>query len=277
MTFKTKTTFILCFLMLAIGFQSCKKDKDPSGSEQVVPVYDGEYIGKWTLKGSGQIYSIELLGNARYIVQLNYGARKIKNQSPINSPVAFPINAKSASSLVKLGTYKVEGDKIILIGFGIIGDMKFTEKEFHFSFAVNENSAGKDMVATKNAPAISESDKTNLLCQTWKISKVTKAANLTQEKLDMIAMLFGSTDDKQIQSVYSGSTILFSRAGTYLTLYPTGDAVLSEWKWHNSEETVMQYSHMGWTEPVPTTAQIKNLTAGTVEIHDALLIFYLTK
>lgn len=275
MNSKIKTTLILCLLTFAIGIQSCKKDKDPEG--KVTPVIEGEFIGKWIINDAkSQIYSIELLNDAHYVVELNYAVGKVSNV--VYGPAKLLNNGKAASSLIRFGTYRKEGDKIILEGLGIIGDMEFTEKEFHFSFAANENAAGTALIATKNAPAISESDRTNLLCQTWDITRVTKAPNMTEEQLNTLLMTAGTTDDNTLTGIYKGSNVLFSRAGTYLTLYPTGLSYLSSWRWANSQETEVEYTHVGWSDPANIgKVTIGNLTSKTVELRNEYLIFYLTK
>ncbi len=262
--------------VIAVGLHSCKKDKDPE--EKVIPIVEGEFIGKWIIKDAkSQIYSVELLNDAHYLIELNYAFGKV-NTSTTFGPAQFLNNAKAASSLIRFGTYRVEGDKIILEGFGIIGDMEFTEAEFHFSFSAKENATGTALIATKFGDTISESDKTNLLCQTWDITRVTKAPNMTEEQLNYLLMNIGTTDDNTLTSMYKGSNVLFSRAGTYLSLYPTGLSYLSSWRWANSQEKEIEYTHSGWSDPANIgKVTIANLTSKTVELRNEYLIYYLTK
>ena len=91
-----------------------------------------------------------------------------------------------------------------------------------------------NFVAGKSDEPISSSSRTDMLCRTWIIQKVTDADG--NEIYD---------DDD-----FLGSIVLFSKAGTYLVLYggEGGEAGLSEWKWANSEQTKLYYSWDNWED-----------------------------
>jgi hypothetical protein len=234
---------------------SCKKDKEETKQEITNP----NLIGKWNISDKKSAYSsIEFTSDKDYIIVTNEEAGGGKLNTGINLKTHFGNtllssfkNAKTNLSQVHYGTFKMEGNKITLSGFGLINVISLTEEEFHFSFTIQSTGNTNEYVASKTKNPISSSTKTDLFCRTWIIEKVTMdIANLDEEEIEFYEDIYGpewvSLLEEEINQIV-GSVVLFSKAGTYLVIIDD-EAFLSEWKWKNSSENEFYYSHDNWED-----------------------------
>jgi hypothetical protein len=160
-------------------------------------------------------------------------------------------------SPIHYGTYTINGNVITLSGFGVLNIILITVEEFTFSFTLTADGETGEYTANLSAPPISESARTKMLCKAWQID----ALDIDEDSI--------SDDDRQRYIDYYGpdwkdslilkeneelgligTTVLFSRAGTYLVMYAKEDseAGLAEWKWANGEETAFYYSWHNWND-----------------------------
>jgi hypothetical protein len=155
---------------------------------------------------------------------------------------------------VYTGKYTISNTKITLEGFGVIEVKSFSDEEFSFSLKLSDSDNSYNFQAVKLENTITSSTRTELLCRYWKIAKVS---NSTYN--DMI-----------------GIGVLFSKAGTYLVTYKDGSSALAEWKWKNTEQTILQYSWDQWNQlGTSGEVQIQDLAASSLKIVESGLTFEL--
>jgi hypothetical protein len=254
-----------CFSLLATGiiFSGCNdKEDNPTN------VTTNTISAKWEILDSKSPYaSFEFNKDGNYIVVENDVATKSSTKASIRNSLfksnSIKIQRTSSSesnlSPIHFGNYKIEGNKIILSGFGLIEVISISQEEFSFSFTLEATGVKNSFVASKSAEPISTSSKTEMLCRTWILNKVV--------------------GDEEMSDEIAGSIVLFSKAGTYLVLYggEGGEAGLSEWKWANKEETSIYYSWDNWQEDwQDNIVLIKELSSTTLKIQEDDLIYELT-
>jgi hypothetical protein len=205
---------------------------------------------KWEISNADIPYSsFEFTTDDVYIVIEKTISRNIHssrsvfgNNSDENKQTIRERAAESNLSPVHTGRYEIDGDKIILEGFGLVNIISITAEEFNFSFKLEKSDKTYDIKAARVEDSINESSRTKMLCRAWKVEKVSDP-----EENEMI-----------------GYGVLFSRAGTYLVTYNDGTAGLAEWKWMNTEETKLQYSWDNWRNS--GSVEITELTATKLSI-----------
>jgi len=214
---------------------------------------------KWEISDNNSPYSsFEFTTDNVYIVteNINHVSNKIHNSRSVlaknsdeNLTIRFSeVRAATPTgsnlSPIHTGKYRIDGDNIILEGFGMLNIISLTAEEFIFSFKLENSGNAYEYHAEKAVNTVNESSRTDMLCRFWKFVKV-------------------SNPDYKHQIGYG---VLFSKAGTYLVTYKDGSAGLSEWKWANKEETIIQYSWNNWQ--YYGTAQISELTATKLKLID---------
>lgn len=235
-------TKLFLSLFLVSAFVACDNDDDNNNDDN--DTLKNTISAKWEIADSNSPYaSFEFNTDGNYIVVENDMENVLKtksNQKSENSvfksgKISSMRSSKSESNLfpIHFGTYKIEGNTIILSGFGLIEVTSITSEEFTFSFTLESTGEKNSFVAGKSEEPISSSSRTDMLCRTWVLEKITEDGKIIEDEDDMI-----------------GSIVLFSKAGTYLVLYggEGGEAGLSEWKWANSQETKLYYSWSNWEE-----------------------------
>jgi len=282
-----KKVIYLLSLVFVITFASCKKDN--GGNDNSVSV--NTISAKWEISDSNSPYaSFEFNKDGNYIVLNNDVGMNLRSVSAKSKASLFKINILKAVSMrssesseesnlspIHFGTYKIDGDKIILEGFGVINVISITADEFTFSFTLTSTGETGNFIANKSAEPISSSTRTEMFCRTWVVKSLT-----------IDGKVFTSNDDVIANGVYTdfyviGSIVLFSRAGTYLVLYggEGGEAGLSEWKWANTKETQLYYSWENWTDDwsdnIVTINKLSNSSLDMQEaVDDGYWIYHLT-
>ena len=258
-------------------FVSCDKDNE-NGSDNGVSV--NTLSAKWEISDNNSPYaSFEFNKDGNYIVVENDFETNLRSLSTSSKKSLFKSNiskvvsmrsSQSNLSSIHFGTYKIEGNKIILSGFGLMEVISITNEEFSFSFTLEATGEKNSFVAGKSDEPISSSSRTNMLCRTWYCEKITFTENALE--LEEIELL------EEMAEEMTGMTILLSKAGTYLCLYTNEEAGLAEWKWANEEETQFYFSWENWTEDLDemSIATINQLNVNSLEVQDYFFIYHLT-
>jgi hypothetical protein len=261
----TKNLIYLLVFAFVFAFASC--DKGPSGGGSSSGVSINAISAKWEILDSNSPYaSFEFNKDGNYIVVENVEAYWKSSGTNLKNSLIKSLNfgnattriSKSESGLssVHFGTYRIEGNKIILLDFGVINVITITDKEFSFSLTLDTTGETEDFVAGKSDEPIESTNRTDMLCRTWVLEKLTYEG----------------------ETFYSDAiTVLFSRAGTYLVSYVyEGETGLSEWKWANSQETQLYYSWDNWTDDWNNNiVTITELTNTSLVIDEDGMISYL--
>ncbi|MDR0873060.1 MAG: hypothetical protein LBN27_06280 [Prevotellaceae bacterium] len=305
--------YLLCLMLLPLlAFVSCDKDKDEdkkqkedntevtdddenNGKTQNTPAINA----KWEISDPASPYtSFEFTKDGNYIVvekQEPMAARAKKQTTaksflpPLQNSAARKASTTADSNLspVHFGTYTIDGNKIILSGFGVIDIIDITAEEFNFSFTLEETGETAVYVANKSTEPISTSSRTDMFCRTWKIDSISVNTN-TISLIDSIIFYQQYGDDwlekyieaemndkREHQSEVFNATVLFSKAGTYLVLYTNGESGLSEWKWTNEEQTDIYYSWDNWENNWENSIVHIELNNSTLKLFDNEYIFHL--
>jgi len=262
----TKNSIYLLVFAFVFTCVSCNKDNNNNESSSDLTV--NTLSAKWDILDSNSPYaSFEFNKDGNYIVVENDSA-DLRSLSTNSKSTLFKNNTVRAASTrssdsnlspIHFGTYQIEGNNIILSGFGLIEVISITAEEFVFSFTLEETGDQHGFVAGKSDEPISSSDRTNMLCRTWIIEHCTIGGENFEEGI-------------------VGSIVLFSKAGTYLVLYEGagGVAGLSEWKWANQEETKLYYSWANWTDNWSNNVvTITDLTTTNLVIQEGYITWYL--
>jgi hypothetical protein len=291
--------FIYAVLLGGMGLTAVSCDNDNGDDGQTLS--PNTISAKWEIAGSTSKYAFfEFNRDGNYIVVERVEEEKyavLKSSVGRNSPCSLfqktvtrkaSTRASSDSGLspIHFGTYKIEGDKIILSGFGIIDVISFTAEEFTFSFTLEATGKSETYVANKAADPISSTSRTDMFCRTWRLEKITIDESDVSEEVKKHYIEKYGTDwkteaEKKETEENAGLIVLFSKAGTYLVLYAYDDADeeagLSEWKWANKEETEIYYSWDNWEDNwTENIVQVKDLNNSTLKIQEGGFLYHLT-
>jgi len=269
------TSIVLTSLTFVTCLSSCNNDDDNNSSAVPNTLTADQIVGKWVISDSSSPYaSFEFTEDGRYIVVENTAgttseSAKSSLLKPENTKTAGRLSAKDVppdptpvpvpSYIVPIspdnfhyGTYTIEGNTIILSGFGMIeAAAPLADGNFEFSFKL-EATGETNTFAARQASPFSSSAKTELLCsKAWVFQRVTGGE-------------FPFTD------LTNGPVVLFSKTGSYLVLQSgdSDEAVLGEWRWADGSETAFYYSgRSGIDSPDAQTEIIDELTANSLVFH----------
>ena len=253
---------VILNLILMSVFVSCENEKNNDKDlDNDNDISINTISAKWEMSDSNSPYaSFEFNEDGYYIVVENSEAANLKaNSSPRLKEKLLKRNNKvsleSNLSPIHFGTYIIDGNNIILSGFGLIEVVSISNEEFTFSFILESNGEKNSFVAGKSEEPISPSNRTDMLCRTWEVDEVTIDINyLSDDVRERYKEKYGedwiNVLKKDRTAGSEGLILLFSKAGTYLVLYSgeERDAGLSEWKWVDKEETSIYYSWENWTD-----------------------------
>lgn len=291
------SNLLVCLTLFSMTL-SCKKDKETKEEERQEEERQEETInhpivGKWNISAAESPYSsIEFSRSGDYIIVSKEGAGggKLQTGNSSNNLLGKKRtasgNARTNSSPIHFGSYKIDGNKITLTGFGVIDVINLTEEEFHFSFTIQSTGNANEYIASKTQEPIMSSSRADMICKTWVLDKVTidvnsfdadEIAEFIEEDGPNWAAIWAQEETEDSK----GDIVLFSKAGTYLILYKNqeikDEAGLAEWKWTNSSENAFYYSWDNWTSPDWTddVAKINELTNSKLVINDDGLVYHL--
>jgi len=226
---KNKILMAIFLIALVFGMTACNNPDGTQGNNGGGIVSKETISGKWETSDSANS-TFEFTKDNVYIVVGNFGR---------------PASREATQQIyVYTGKYTISGTIITLEGFGVIEVKSFSDEEFSFSLKLTDSNEAYNFQSVKQENTIASSSRTNMLCRYWKIVNFSALDDLTEQLI--------------------GSFVLFSRAGTYLVTYNDGRTGLSEWKWKNTEQTILQYSWDHWE--YFGEVQIQNLTASSLKI-----------
>jgi hypothetical protein len=214
-------------MVLVFGMMVVGCDNGSTGSSGSGIVSKETISGKWEI-GDSSNSTFEFTTDNIYIVVGNFG-------QPTSRAVTQQV-------YVYTGKYTISDSKITLEGFGVIEVKSFSDEAFIFSLKLADSNESYNFQAIKQENTIASSSRTNLLCRYWKVVKVSDS---------------DFEDD-------IGKGVLFSKAGTYLVTFNDGTSGLAEWKWKNTEQTILQYSWDQWEDY--GEVQIQELTVSSFKL-----------
>jgi len=195
-------------LILGIAL-ACKKDDDEdtnnNNDSDVVNVEKSTVSAKWEVEGDSDYETFEFNESGTYVV--------VKN-----SP-----DKDTDEEIIILGTYLIDGNLLILSDFGIVKVISLNEEQISFSVKLEGETDYGDVLIGNRSDELPVSDKTTLLCRTWKV-KVMSGDTLPEDEQGFVT---------------------FFKSGTYITAW-AGDEV-AKWKWYDSNENSWCYS---WNEEI---------------------------
>lgn len=295
--FRAVVSWILILSAVWVLF-SCKKDDEPvSGIQKDAIVF------KWIFSESDAPYRfIEFTGDGSYVIQEKEQAGQEARVSGHRGTGIFSglngsgqsvgdlrnLRVSSNLSPVHFGNYRIEDDRIILSGFGLIEEVSFTSDEFSFSFAM-ESTGEKDWYVVKKATGVvASSARTKMLCRTWQIDQISFDLDMIPDDVaGLYEEVFGENWEeelpKEMTEEAKGSPVLFSQSGTYLVLgvnTETGEteAGLSEWKWEDTSETAIYYSWDNWTDEWESAVvRVEELTDANLVIKENAVRYHMSR
>ena len=217
---------LVLILIVASVFAACDKEND-NGKDVNVSV--NTMSAKWIISDKNSPYaSFEFTLEGNYIV---VGNKTTPRSGSVNSTLHPSIGPKTVNtrasefdeSPVYFGTYSINGNKISLASLGVMEVTNISDEDISFSFKTDATGTTSNYEAEKAAP-VSTSSKTDLLCRTWVVQRVSH----------------GGVDDPDDEII--GNTIIFSKSGTYLFPSDDGGVGLAKWRWANSAETAIHYT-----------------------------------
>lgn len=189
---------------------------------------------KWVVTGSTNGYeSFEFNKSGNYIIVVN------------------TTNKSTASQSVLFGTYTITDNNIIeLSNFGKITISSIENDQINFYIQLQDDPQNGMTIHAVRATEYGDTNRTELLCKTWKVVSINGES-------------VAGTEDEV--------TILFSLAGTYLVVRSDGESGMAQWKWKDSNESIMCYSWEG--EPTcngEEEVQILELTANSAKVLEVI-------
>jgi hypothetical protein len=286
MKMNKKLNFLMLFtsIFALTVMTSCSKDDESSNSDDALT---GDVLtkdnlntinAKWEISAPNSIYaSFEFHKDGNYIVTERdknpVSTASVRSSASMSSSESFLFGnskilgakkkdvatreseSETNPSPIHFGTYTIEGNTMILSGFGVLEAVSVTTEKFAFALTLEGTEKKEEYVASKVAELIPASTRTDMLCRSWKIQEQTIIEDLVpaDEKADYedeYGVKWKEELQKELDEELLGAIVLFSRAGTYLVL-PVGDESepeLAEWKWANEDETAFYYSWENWDE-----------------------------
>lgn len=238
-------------LLLSLCIVSCGSDDDSTnsggGGGNTEETAD---IALYTFTDTKAEYaSLELTEDSRYILVKNtaslYGM-PLRNEGMrvtcfSNAVKAMNTRASEFDSDVIVGKFTKSNDTYVLDGFGIA---TIVVKDKIVTVTIKENGKQEQTLnATVKTPTGKESDLTNKLCHTWKITKITSQSpegsfSATPEEWAMM-------DEDEAPVI-----VTMSKLGTYMPTCTDGSSDIAHWRWSNESKGIMQYS---WDYTATTT------------------------
>lgn len=186
---------------------------------------------KWIVGNSSEYESFEFNESGNYIVVENTTTKSTIDQ------------------IILFGTYKIINNRtIVLSGFGTLTISKINENSISFSIQLASNPDNEIVINASKQEEMESSNNTDLLCRTWELISI---------------------NEEDVAGTENETTVLFSKAGTYLVAYSDGGSGIAQWKWKDEAETQFFYS---WEE-IPVWdedhyVEIIELTNSTLKIHE---------
>ena len=279
---KGKVFITLMSLFIMTILTSCHSDIE--NNDETITLLKA----KWKISDLNSVYaSFEFTKDGNFIVVENGTNANIRTVydnksffSPQNTNVSIKMGTKASSSKltpVHFGTFQIDGNTINLPDFGTIIVTSISAEEFSFSFTLAATGKKWNFITNK-AQELTQSKRTEMLCRTWTINKVTiDEALLPEADKNWYEYQYGQNWKVEAEKEFLGTVVLFTEAGTYLISYADKDSktALSWWKWANKEETAIIYSEDNWQDNWQgNNGLIKELTGTTFKMQEKASISY---
>lgn len=208
------------FLLLATAL--CIVSCNSKNNEPENPNTDGLILDeKWILTDNETYNSFEFTESGDYIVEYAHTGGAVGAPEQL-----IPAkNTTKASIIVPAiyGKYTSDGDNaIIMEDFGRIEVISSENGEVEFSLTL-EGEEIPEVLASTIVEPMAASTKTDLLCRKW-----------------VFESLGGDYDQEPDEDI--PSTVIFSKAQTYLVGYRDGSAKLAQWKWKDESKSTFYFT-----------------------------------
>lgn len=265
-------SFPILLIFLATGFMSysCSDNDDDNNNGNNSPTLETPVFesisAKYEVINGDNIKSIELTESGNYVVIL-------KNFSPSNDNNYFALARANSRGVIHGKFIKISDTEFILEGFGSIVIEGDTNNAF--SLQISENGKEPYTIEATKIEIESNDLTTQNLCRTWDINNVnlklyifgklqydvTKPASQYKElikglydKLEQIMSEFEDDEDDEYYEEedegfaemipqFNPQQIIFTKTGSYMTIYEEDNLAISTWTWVNSNKGVLRYSH----------------------------------
>jgi len=231
---------------------SCSKDSDEEETSKTVK----QLVGKWVVDAPASFKTIEFTETGIYIIV-----------------------GQTANEIV-VGTFSVDGKRITLANYAEIEGVSVSGNAATFKIALDV--APQEFVeykAVKAASPITDTERSRLVsASTWKVISV----EYVLEDYNGDGIVNNEDYDAEgfadIQEQATGSSVLFTKAGTYLILFPIGSEQLYQlgsWKWKDANEEVISYTQTPDDDAEWRNGSIYTLSESELIYRQAAFLFYL--
>lgn len=251
---------------LGFALTSCSDDDDNNGGgipDLPTPTYESS-SAKYEMASGSPYRSIEFTASGNYVIVTDgassyYSASPAAKQTSVGGAIASGMFRKSSAPVsrayfdgIYYGTYTKTGDnQYNLQGFGTI--TVSTSGDNAYSLTVT-TSAGSQTLSASKVVADKNSDRTNALCRTWNFDKINLKVWVNGSKkydktvnANKLNEFFEDWDDEGLEEDEIPRQVIFTKSGTYMVLYGTGDNSnnsldISTWGWEDESKGILRYS-----------------------------------
>ncbi|MDR1372723.1 MAG: hypothetical protein LBJ17_06330 [Dysgonamonadaceae bacterium] len=267
----TNNSIFRAFMLMAISlfvsatFVSCEKESGDDDNN-TSPTGNSALVGKWEVGDSGAEYgSFEFTNDSKYIITQRVssppaGARSLRAATDGQQPVYIIIIFGDYSQLNNTGNlFELDLKEFGTISITLGNDGK--------SITVIVNGETYTASKTEEIPSTSN-DKTDLLCHTWEFKEYTIIEDLfPEDEKEWLIREDGNEwkikYEQEINAYGKGTTVTFTKAGTYFVSYPNDDVFNAQWEWENISKGTMKYWEEVYNDGGVVTVTV---TATTLEV-----------
>ena len=277
-TTKRVWSYVLLFMMTvcSLSLVSCSSDDDDDddGGGDVTPAAFEAYAAKYQITNASAAFSsVEFTESGNYIMVLNdlptTGAKSLSSLAEKKSPAhtmfgmmlrKAATRSESVYSPILYGKYTVDADgTYVLAGYGKVKVVEDGAGNAYSLEFMPSSSPSFTYTASKQNRNL-DSENTNRLCRTWNTASfqmVTKyngkvlldiTASTLEELLKKLQKWAESNDEEfdpsdwEYLDIPNPDQVVFTKTGTYMVKYSSGELAVSTWRWADTSETMLQYS-----------------------------------
>ena len=244
---KTLKNFWYALFLLCLASPALTSCGDDDGGTLSTPQFES-VSGKYTVTTPGSQYkSIELGASGNYIVMTNSGyraqadaSRSAKEKDTFLFHHAANDSRATNYNGIIYGTYTQLSDgRYNLEGFGII-EIIYGSDNTVTGFELTPENGGPVSLTVSKEETMPDDDVTNALCRTWEVESIRFIETEDGETFDITLNKDNSNSFEDAERF--PEEVLFSKSGTYMIYYTSGEIGISSWKWKNKAEKSFFYS-----------------------------------